>query len=439
MWQGRRLRWVAVAVAAALSTCPDPARAADSSPGALAAAGGIAYAAAQAGARSCAATIDAARNVESVYWHEVSPLTPDGHRVFVDGLQGIHDDSFRSEWLVAGGVAYPQNIAAARLAARCRNDDFTPQTIQDWSRLSYLDPRTGEINAGSNPAWDGARFVRRLVPFVGETVVLEDPLNAVWAPSCEKQSQTVRFTRVLQLLGPPAELRAFAATEFRGFGKWPIHSYQLYVNGRRVAKARGAGARLDATIPPELVALGPNQFDFIVTKRRTKSCNKSRSPRLLGVIFALTGRQAWNLSVDRPPSQQSVGGALPNVPYTPSNAGPSYALAPIFAYQMSVFIRPSRNLIYGESGSGVCSPVTFGPGATGSCTLPPLGPGESTVVNLRPLAGPAEGATGPYRISWSVEWHLNGIPVGSDPGKICVAPAGRPSYCNEPGDDVPRP
>jgi hypothetical protein len=127
------------------------------------------------------------------------------------------------------------------------------------------------------------------------------------------------------------------------------------------------------------------------------------------------------------------------VPYTLRNAGPSYALAPVFAFRMTTFSQFVRNVITGQNAAGVCTPSAFGPLATGSCALPPLGPGESTVVNVAPLAGPLEGATGPYRIRWGVEWHLNGTPVGQDPGSICQPLVGQESYCNLPGDDVPRP
>jgi hypothetical protein len=439
VWHGRRSLSTAAALVAALFACA-PAQAADTSPAALSAALNTAYAVVDAAAARCKFTPEpqVSATAEPVPWYEITPFRPDGYNVVIDGETTIRE-SFRTLWFVSGGVAYPQSIPAARLAAQCRPGEPKLGSFLDWHRLTYLDPSTGDVEINSNPEW-GGRIITALAPYVGSGGrQLEDPSEPMWIRGCTSASQTARFTRVVNLLGPPQEMKAFAYTEQRGFSKWPVTSFQFYVNGARVGTANfPAQSQLEVAIPPQLVRFGPNQLDLLVTKRRTGGCNNRSGRRALGVLFSVTGKHAWSLSVDRPPPATSVGAVILGKTYTLHNAGPSYLLEPAFTYRFKANSVNTDQYIYGETGAGTCTPVTVDIPPTGGCGLGPIPPGGTSQVTVHGLVGP-KAKNKPYRIGFGVEWHFNSFTLGEDPGFVCVAPANDTTYCKQTSDDIPRP
>lgn len=420
-----------IALAIAMLLAPPPAAGQAPSDPAAANAAEEAVRVAAEGAALCDSAIDRERvDVAPTSFRSVTPFRPAGFEVRVPGVQGVNQESFTSDWLVAGGVVYPQNVPAARLADRCGTGDVSPAQPLDWHRLSYLDPDTGEIHIGTGPAWSGARVVEPLMPFVGGRP-LRDPVAPVWAPTCTKRAQTVRFTRSVFLLGPPGKLDLTVANVSRGVSRWPFSTMRVLLNGQTIFRKDTPGDGGGA-FPAELlqeIQTGSNRLDVIMRKRRTGSCNGTRR-RQIGVVVALDGQQAWNLSVDRPPPQTVTTREQQfpdvSVPYTLTNAGPSTLLEPVLVLQTTFSSALVTALSQAFTAGGVC-PSSDEP-STGTyrlvCGLGPLGPGDRSVVTARVLGRPTNQPP-PYLLAWRTLWDFNGV-QGESPGSLCFPPAGQP-------------
>lgn len=404
----------------------------------------IAYQTASAGARNCRASVDPS----FVYAYptgtsQVTAFRPAGYDVRVRFNSRRYSNT-DSRWLVSGGVAYPQDITAARLAAGCNDRaSVAPQAPLDWHRLQYLDPSTGQIEIGSSPAWSGAYFIRPLLRYSLSLDPSEETRAAVWAARCSPGRQVVRFTRTVYLLGPPAELRFGHVSFSRGLRVWPFLRVTLYLNGQAIYRRSRAGDG-SVSFPQTVlhsVLFGSNRFDVVVVKRKTGTCNTTRTRRKIGIAITLGGRHAWSLAATRPPAQTQQttsqqlaanGGdvsALFRVPYTLVNNGPSTLLEPVFVVR--TIFRAASVQAFGpviEGAGGTCGGgENLAANVTDrltACGLAPMPPGSARVLNVS-AGGVPDPKPDAYLTTWQTSWDFNGV-TGLAPQSLCVPPKDMP-------------
>lgn len=256
---------------------------------------------------ACSATIDSSRTrVQATDPLRATIVRPAGFDVTISGSEGSKysaRNDFSSQWLVADGQAYPQNIAAARLATGCGGEPpSNPKTPLDWHRLTHLDSYTGDIQIG-RPGFQGAVLNPALRRQIGDAGPLVESQAPVWAPKCKAGGQFVEFVRYVELLGPPASLRAYVGWASAGLRRDPIDGIGVYINGTQVATLFKRGI-LDVDFDERtrnLIQFGRNRISIVAHKEKTGSCNKKGGKRQVGITFLIKGKQAWQTTATRPP------------------------------------------------------------------------------------------------------------------------------------------
>lgn len=403
----------------------------------------VAYAVASDGAVRCGVTVDRAQSFATqTPLLEVTDQRPAGYDVVVRGMQGVAG-SFESRWLVADGRAYPQNIAAARLAGDCRSEDIRPKTVLDWHRLPYLDPTTGEIEIGSNAAWSGASEISSLQRYTGSGVRLRDPMEPIWGRRCSAGAQTVRFSRDVFLLGPPEQLRMVLANVSRGQRRWPFASWSISINGWRLFYKTEPGTAVGSLTAKglKLIRFGANRIEVTVRKRATGSCDQSHPTHKIGVLLSISGEQAWHLHATRPGAVQHVTPTSPAdfaIPHTIGNDGPSVLLEPVFVARVRVTQSTLKPWAFGPIVTSTSNYETSDPGCRNYqdaaeetwqtiCGMAPMLPGERRSFQVMTMVGrdPVVAPLGtPYLVSWQAEWQFGGL-SDSVASWNCSPPAGQ--------------
>lgn len=156
---------------------------------------------------------------------------------------------------------------------------------------AYLTPASAKISL--NEKWLDATRVSG-IPGSPPTAP-NDPAVWVWANRCGPDEQSVTFSRIVEMLGPPlsAEVANFTAF-YQGTGGWRgLKSFEFDVNDKPVFKwtPTGADSRKLSSAALQLFKLGPNQLTVRATRfalpKGVTQCNAGGQPYIgLNFVFS---------------------------------------------------------------------------------------------------------------------------------------------------------
>ncbi len=236
----------------------------------------------------------------------------------------------------------PDNAVAGALALGCRRDPPAPRSALDWRALPYADLDGGAIEAGSDGPWRGEYANRQLPDFSASFP--EGNGTPVWAKTCERRSQVVRFDRTLYLLGAPDSLSFLLTAAVKGDGARPLKWVELTINGRTVYRSAAGGnyaaGQLDHAAL-STIRFGANSFEVVVAKPATAACNTKNATAQYGVHFTIAGHfHADAAGASLAPTGtigcgKSTCSGQASLPFTLTNQGPSELLEPQLAVTLT--------------------------------------------------------------------------------------------------------
>lgn len=219
---------------------------------------------------------------------------------------------------------------------------------------AYVDPGVSRFVLFANSHWDISNSSAPVVQFIGSPpasgyqIEGGDKPRYIWAATCPKGEQTLKFHRKVWLPGPSQALdfAASATAIHAGSRYWsdPFKSIKLIVNGTVLKKLDHAGTSGSVT-PAQLADVlryGDNVFKVVVVKRANpdyiKTCGKN-APVRLGIQFSVSGSNFLNDLAIRRPTASETGqhfstfpGAESTIPasFTVFENGPAATRAGVF-------------------------------------------------------------------------------------------------------------
>lgn len=299
-----------------------------------------------------------------------------------------------------GALLLPALLASALLlaASALAGDAHTgaPSLAQAAPLPSYLQEAGGDgrgFDVYSNGFWHGARKVQ---------VLLGPPRLeqrwSIWAPTCARGEQQVRFERVIDIPGPPSELRVNLGAAFTLGWSNPLKSVELLVNGLRAYRATedfGHDVTL-GTPQRKLFRFGNNRLEILATKRvsppSVPRCNTGSPSTRLGLLASIQGTFSADLRVGRaiPPVEfHPLATSRQRLNFFITNNGPSGALSGSFDVYFSG-VRLSRLLASPEKPFHDCV-VHDTPPYSVRCPYENFPPGTESKVSVQLVFEPPPG------------------------------------------------